>query len=121
MSKKQAQAKSGIGQFIRKAILITLTGICLVLGVIGLVLPIIPGILFLFLAACFLAKLSSRFANRFNQNRFARKWKNRGDAFKQLSAGERIKLSFLYTAKSIVDSVDSLWQRIAGTGSKAAN
>ncbi len=38
-------------------------GICLLFGVIGLVLPIIPGIVFLAIGAMLLGKVSSRFAH----------------------------------------------------------
>lgn len=121
MTEMKRKTQSSIGQFIRKAVLIAITGICLILGVIGLILPIIPGILFLFLGAWCLTKLSSRFASHFKQNRWAKKWLGRGTAFKKLNMGERARLSLLYTAKSVVDSAESLWQKLKGTGQKTAN
>lgn len=115
MKNARVTTHQGFGHLIRKAALVTLVAICAILGVIGLVLPIIPGVLFLFLGAWFLAKLSSRFAGHFNENSLVRKWKNRGAGFSQLNTAEKLKLSVLYTAKSAVDTLEGLWQRLMGS------
>lgn len=81
--------------------------ICLFLGVIGIVLPIIPGLLFLAIAAYLATKMSKRFASAFDENdrvkRMKRKWRSTGG----LSMNQRVKLSFWVAAKSVVDSIKS--------------
>lgn len=120
MKNTHSKTPQGFGHFLRKAMLLAVTGICLILGVIGLVLPIIPGVLFLFLGAWCLAKLSNRFANYFNQNPLARKWQNRSAASKHLSVGEKLKLSVLYGAKSVLDTMENVWQRLVRSGRQKA-
>lgn len=106
------------GQLIRKTMLIAVIGICLILGVIGLILPVIPGILFLLIGAVLLSKLSTRFAGYLKQNTWAQKWQRRGNSFRQLNNGHKLKLSFLMAAKSLVDSMESVWQKLQRTTSK---
>lgn len=103
---------STFAQLIRKTVLIAVIGICLILGVIGLVLPVIPGILFLFIGAMLLSKLSTRFASYLKQNTWAQKWQKKGDSFQRMNNGHRLKLSFLMAAKSLVDSMESVWQKL---------
>ncbi|MFT4886607.1 MAG: uncharacterized membrane protein YbaN (DUF454 family) [Pseudohongiellaceae bacterium] len=100
---------------IRKTVLIMLIGACLVLGVIGLILPVLPGILFLFIGAMLLSKLSTRFAGLLKQSTWAQKWKRRAGSFRQLNNGHKLKLSFLMAAKSLVDSAESVWQKLQRT------
>lgn len=104
--------KTTISQLVRKAMLSAAIAICLILGVIGLILPVIPGILFLFLGAMLLSKLSARFANYLKKYSWAQKWQSRGDSFSQMSNIQRLKLSGLMAAKSLVDSMESAWQRL---------
>jgi len=105
-------------QLIRKTAMIAVIGICLILGVIGLILPVIPGILFLFIGAVLLSKLSPRFAGLLKQNTWAQKWQRRAGSFRQMNNGHRLKLSFLMAAKSLVDSMESLWQKLQRTAVK---
>ncbi len=90
-----------------KAIILVVVGIFLVIGIIGLILPIIPGILFLALAALLLAKVSSRFAFHLNNNltwlRLKRYW--RSVSF--LSVAQQVKLTLWMVARSIVNAIDT--------------
>jgi|TARA_B100000959_G_scaffold68644_1_gene72709 hypothetical protein len=90
-----------------KAIILAVVGLFLIIGVIGLILPIIPGILFLALAALLLAKVSSRFSyylsNNATWNRFKRYFQSVGF----LSIAQQIKLSFLIVARSVVSAVEA--------------
>jgi uncharacterized membrane protein YbaN (DUF454 family) len=109
---KKRGSTTTFAQLIRKAVLIAVIGICLILGVIGLVLPVIPGILFLFIGAMLLSRLSTRFATYVKQNSWAQKWQKRGNSFREMNNGHRLKLSFLMAAKSLVDSMESVWQKL---------
>jgi uncharacterized membrane protein YbaN (DUF454 family) len=100
---------------IHKTVQIMLIGVCLILGVIGLILPVLPGILFLFIGAMLLSKFSTRFAGLLKQNTWAQKWQRRAGSFRQLNNRHKLKLSFLIAAKSLVDSIESVWQKLQRT------
>ena len=65
---KNPSSSLSFKQIIVKAVLVVVIGLCLILGIIGLILPVIPGILFLFIGAILLSKLSTRFASYLKQN-----------------------------------------------------
>ena len=115
---KNPSSSLSFKQKIGKAVLVVVIGLCLILGIIGLILPVIPGILFLFIGATLLSKLSTRFASYLKQNTWTQKWQRRGDAFRKLNNGHRFKLSFLMAAKSVVDSLESVWQKLQRSTAK---
>lgn len=90
-----------------KGLCLILVGIFVVLGLVGLVLPIIPGILFLFLAALLLAKVSSRFDALLNRNSEMRYWRRRWDTTNKLPMLQRLKLSFWVAARAVVNGVEA--------------
>ena len=94
--------------FVFKAAAMLLVGLFVVIGIIGLVLPIIPGIVFLTLAALLLAKVSSRFAQFLEDQPLWHKLRRNWRSVRVLSVGQRIKLMALYCARSTVDAMESL-------------
>ena len=60
--------------------------VCLLLGFAGLILPLIPGLLFLGIAAVVAAKLSPRFAETLRQNETLRGYLDRTEGFAASSA-----------------------------------
>lgn len=90
-----------------KAGYLILFGCLLLLGLLGLVLPIIPGLLFLFLAALLLAKISSRFDSLLNSNKEMRYWRRRWQLSNSLPLIQRIKLSFWVVAGAVVNGVEA--------------
>ncbi|PCJ23060.1 MAG: hypothetical protein COA96_12730 [SAR86 cluster bacterium] len=92
--------------FFYKALCIVLIACCVLIGLVGLVLPIIPGFLFLFFAAILLARVSSRFKDFLHSNSNTKAWLKRWQSTKALSLPQRIKLSFWVAAKSIVSSAE---------------
>ncbi len=89
-----------------KALCLVLVGFLFLLGLVGLVLPIIPGILFLFLAAILLAKISDRFDSLLNSNKELRYWRRRWNTTNSLPLLQRVKLSFWMIAKALVNGVE---------------
>ena len=61
MIRDAESARTPLAENLTKALALVLVVILIIIGLAGLVLPIIPGILFLVLAAQLLAKVSSRF------------------------------------------------------------
>ena len=84
-----------------------LVGLLTLIGLVGLILPIIPGVLFLFLAALLLAKVSSRFDALLHKNENMRTWHRRWDTSNALPLLQRVKLSLLLVARSVVTGVEA--------------
>ena len=101
-----------------KGLCLVLVGFFVLLGLAGLVLPIIPGILFLFLAALLLAKVSSRFDTLLNRNKDMRYWRRRWDSSSRLPILQRLKLAFWVTARAVVNGVEAAVNSIGKTRSK---
>jgi uncharacterized membrane protein YbaN (DUF454 family) len=78
---------------------------CLALGVIGLLLPIIPGLLFLAVAAAVAAKLSPRFASMLRENATIASYLDRTDGFLDLPLGKKIQVGCLLCVKALIDGV----------------
>jgi uncharacterized membrane protein YbaN (DUF454 family) len=79
--------------------------VCLLLGIAGLVLPLIPGLLFLGLAAIVAAKVSPRFAEMLRQNETLRGYLDRTEGYGSLPLDGKIKLAGLLILKALIDGV----------------
>ena len=90
---------------IAKLVAAGVIAVCLLIGVAGLILPLIPGLLFLGLAAVVAAKLSPRFAQLLRQNETLRGYLDRTEGFGSLALGQKLKLSVLLLAKALIDGV----------------
>ena len=88
-------------------------GLFVAIGLIGLVLPIIPGIVFLTLAAMILARVSSRFAHYLDQQPLWHKLRRQWRSLRLLSMTQRLKLMGLYCARSVVNGLDTLIRRVS--------
>jgi uncharacterized membrane protein YbaN (DUF454 family) len=78
---------------------------CLVLGAIGLLLPLIPGLLFLVIAAAVAAKLSPAFATTLRRNATIAGYLDQTDGFVELPLGKKIQVACLLCVKMLVDGV----------------
>ncbi len=96
-----------------KILSLVLIAAFLVIGVAGLILPVIPGVLFLFLAALLATRVSRRAARFAHQqpwfHHHLRQWQASG----HLSIGERVKLAALITIRTCVRGLQSLWRLAA--------
>lgn len=117
MSMKDSE--NGLMPLLFKGACLVLVGLLTLVGLVGLILPIIPGILFLFLAALLLAKVSSRFDALLHRNENMKAWRHRWDTTNALPFLQRIKLSLLLVARAVVNgveaAVDSLSKARAGS------
>ena len=91
--------------FFLKAAILVFVGLFLVIGLIGLILPIIPGILFLALAAWLMTKVSSRFAFHLENHPGWMRLKNYWRSISLLSVAQKVKLTVLLVVRSVVDGV----------------
>ena len=78
---------------------------CLALGAVGLILPLIPGLLFIAVAAVIAAKLSPSFERMLRQSPTLSGYLDRTDGFAALSWGKRVEVACLLFVKMIIDGV----------------
>jgi uncharacterized membrane protein YbaN (DUF454 family) len=81
---------------------------CLVIGGVGLLLPIVPGLLFLAIAAVVAAKLSPAFGQTLRRNATLAGYLDRADALTELPLGQKIRLASLLCVKMLIDGVTVL-------------
>ncbi|PCH61303.1 MAG: hypothetical protein COC19_04915 [SAR86 cluster bacterium] len=86
--------------------------ICLFLGIVGLILPIIPGLLFLFIAAVLLSKISRRVRHWLRGNKLFSKWNSYAHSVDSLSIPQKIKLTILFMAKQTLTAIGSGFSKI---------
>ncbi|MGW8370045.1 MAG: DUF454 family protein [Gammaproteobacteria bacterium] len=80
--------------------------LCLVIGVVGLVLPIIPGIVFLGLAALIAVRHSPSLERVLRKNRTIDGYLDRADTLATLSLGRKIQVGVLLCLKILVDGAE---------------
>ena len=86
-----------------KPILLVLTGIIfLALGLVGLLIPVIPGVLFLLLATAVFAQLSPGFRKRMTRNPRLARFFSRMDAGERMGFADRCKMTFYASLEAIV-------------------
>ena len=78
---------------------------CLALGAIGLILPIIPGLLFIAIAAFVAAKLSPNFERWLRQNEKVRGYLDRAEGVADLPLGKKVQVAVLLFVKMLIDGV----------------
>lgn len=88
-----------------KAIALVLIAGFIIIGIIGLILPIIPGVLFLFLAALLLTRVSRRASTWAHNQPWFRTHLHSWQASSGLSWGQRARLSFWVAAKAVVQGI----------------
>lgn len=90
-----------------------------VIGVIGLILPVIPGLLFLFLAALLLAKIYKPFAGMMKDNRAMNRWEAYWDSARQLSLWQQVQLSAWFAVRSVGNGLSAVYRLIDRSLNKA--
>ena len=78
----------------------------LLIGLAGLILPVIPGIVFLLLAVYVLTRISRRAAAYAHNQPWINRHMRHLNAANSLSVGERCKLGFLVMARSLVNGIE---------------
>ena len=79
--------------------------VCVLLGVAGLILPLVPGLLFLAIAAFVAAKLSPRFGQTLRRNETLRGYLDRTEGFADLAVDQKLKLAGLLSVKALIAGV----------------
>ncbi|MDX1491682.1 MAG: DUF454 family protein [Pseudohongiellaceae bacterium] len=100
--------------FVTKACALVLCAVLLLLGVVGLILPIIPGVLFLFLAFYVLTKVSKRVAAIAHDQAWFSHHARKLDAAGGLPMGSRFKLTLWVIAGATVGGIQALASKVTG-------
>jgi len=88
-----------------RAILLTTAGLCLTaLGLVGLIVPILPGLLFLLLAACCFAAVHPAMNERLQRHPALQRARRRWRSSDGLGLMDRIRLGFWLAADAILTS-----------------
>ena len=96
------QVKHSIGKIISFALILFFVA----LGVIGILLPILPGLLFLFIAALIGARHFPALAFVLERNRYSARAMRYSNGFMDLNWWDKIRLGFWGTVKLTVDGLD---------------
>ena len=108
------KVKHTVGKVISFALVIFFVA----LGVLGILLPILPGLLFLFIAALIASRHIPALAFCMEQNRYTYKAMRMSNGFMDLHWWDKIKLGALGTVKLTIDGIEwavSLLGRGAGS------
>ena len=101
--------------FLHKCLGTVLFVILAFIGIAGLILPIIPGLVFLLLAVYVLTRVSRRVARYAHQQAWYTGSMGRMQSLSPLSMGERVKLGALLAARSLVRAAQWLENRLRGS------
>ena len=78
---------------------------CLLLGLAGLILPLIPGLLFIAIALFVAAKLSPRFATVVRENDTLRGYLDQADRIAGVPLAQKVQVVGLLFLKMLIDGV----------------
>lgn len=92
-----------IGNLTAKFIAFLFILVCLAVGAVGLILPIIPGLLFLAIAAIVAAKHSSSLDRWLRKNHTISGYLDSADGFLELSWRRKIQFGVLLSLKMLID------------------
>jgi uncharacterized membrane protein YbaN (DUF454 family) len=101
--------------FLHKCLGTVLFLILALIGIAGLILPIIPGLVFLLLAVYVLTRVSRRVASYAHQQDWYTGSMGRVQSLSPLSLAERAKLCALLAARSLLHAAQWLEKRITGS------
>ena len=94
-------------------VVLLIVAACIVLGLLGLVLPIIPGLLLLALAAVLVARRSPAVRHRLSRHDGIRRCLDEADRVLETDTATRIKLGLLYAARAAVEGTEIAVQALA--------
>jgi uncharacterized membrane protein YbaN (DUF454 family) len=95
---------SGPPLFVKVLALVFLL-LCVAIGMAGIILPVIPGLLFLGLAVVIAARLFPPLGRRLRSNATFAPYMDRSDRFTRLSLQGKVKFACWFTVKILWDSV----------------
>ena len=80
------------------------------LGILGLLIPVIPGLIFLLAAALIAARYFPALESRLHRNRYSAECMRLSNSFFNLDIWDRARLCFWSTLKFTLNGVEWTWQ-----------
>jgi uncharacterized membrane protein YbaN (DUF454 family) len=100
--KRQAQWLGGVAS---KLIAVLLIITCFAVGAVGLILPVIPGLLFVAIALMIVAKCFPSLRHQMRKSRTMRSYLDSAEGFGALSFGRKLQYGCLLCVRVFVDAV----------------
>jgi uncharacterized membrane protein YbaN (DUF454 family) len=94
-----------IGNLTAKLIACLLIVVCFAVGAVGLILPVVPGLLFVAIALMIVARYFPSVDRRLRKNRTIGSYLQSSDGFGGLSFGKKIQYGLLLCLRLFVDAV----------------
>lgn len=107
-----SKSPTNVENFPKKMIYTALAGVFIVIGVIGLVVPVIPGILFIIGAVLLLSQVSSRVRQWSETQPWMHQVRVRMIQLGGLRPLEKTRFLLLLTVKNIVAGAESVYRKI---------
>jgi uncharacterized membrane protein YbaN (DUF454 family) len=82
--------------------------VCLLLGLAGLILPLVPGLLFIAVAAFVAARLSPRFAGVLRENEYLRGYLDQAERVAGVPFAQKVQVVGLLLVKMLIDGIELL-------------
>lgn len=111
LSRSRKPAESS--QWFAKALALVFLVLCVAIGMVGIILPVIPGLLFLALAVIIAARLYPPLERRLRQNAMFSPYMEKTDHFWTLSLQGKVKFVCWLTLKILWDSCVLLIEYVA--------
>ena len=104
----------------KKLVYLVIAFFCIMLGFVGLVIPVIPGILFLVAAVFMLGKVSGRFKYWSEQQPLMRKFQMKMRRLQSVDIPGRVKVVMLMSLEMIVSSLDQVTKAVRRVNRKVS-
>lgn len=95
-----------------KVIYLVIAVVCIMIGIVGLIIPIIPGVLFLVAAIFLMGKVSTRVKQWSDQQPLIQKIQNRLHRLQGASALNQMKVVALMSLESLVSGLAVVFSRV---------
>jgi uncharacterized membrane protein YbaN (DUF454 family) len=95
-----------------KVIYLVIAVVCIMIGIVGLIIPIIPGVLFLVAAIFLMGKVSTRVKQWSDQQPLIQKIQNRLHRLQGASALNQMKVVALMSLESLVSGLAAVFSRV---------
>jgi uncharacterized membrane protein YbaN (DUF454 family) len=96
-----------------KLIAALVVAVCLIVGIAGLVLPLVPGLVFLAVAGVVAARYSPKLDGLLRGNATVARYLDEADALTTLPIGQKVRLACLLFVRALIDGVAVLISSVA--------
>lgn len=96
---------AGSTHWLSKVLALIVLLLCVAIGMVGLILPVIPGFLFLMIAALIAARLHPPLEHRMRKHRATRAYLDQASSFSNLDLAGKVRLLGWMMLRMFIDSI----------------